>query len=705
MQTFKNLSLKWKIISLSSMLILLTIVIAVFQKYVNSDTTSVEQAYQLKIDMVSAINYGNSFLATKNPVWVDSAKKNLTDYREIIANISGSHQKTLSDYADVFEKHFSSAVKQTKKMGLNKNSGDIGRLNKAADNIESILMKTKKLNLLVEMLNTRKSEKNFMLTSENRDSNMYKNDIYSLINHIRSSNLSAQQKAKVISSINLYSENFNDYVKVKNIQMADTAKLKETEKSIEADVNKYIAEELSLASFWKGTSNIVLIFGILFGIFLSLYLAKIISTPIKKLTEAINNYIKGDEEINIEADSKDEAGILINNFNRMIKKIKNAEAELLSEKASVEKKVEEAVEEAEKGREYLEKNVNKLLSEMNKFAKGDLTVKVKKEKDDTIGKLFDGFNDVAKNMRNLINHVIEAVQATASASAEISSSAEQMAAGAQEQSAQTTEVAGAVEQMTATIVETTKNAGIGAELTKESSDLALEGGGKVSAATEGMKKIASVVKITSDSVNDLSTSTNKISNIIQVIDEIADQTNLLALNAAIEAARAGEEGRGFAVVADEVRKLAERTSKATKEITGMIKQIQQNMSGVIKQTDQAMKETEKGINLANQAAEELEKIIETSKKVSDTVDQVASASEEQSATAEQISKNIEQISNVTNESASGVQQIAKAAEDLNRLTENLQQIIEKFKVNRASNENDYNDFSSNLMVNSNGEVI
>ena len=398
MQTFKNLSLKWKIISLSSMLILLTIVIAVFQKYENSATDSVQQAYQMKIDMVSAINYGNSFFATKNLVWVDSAKKNLADYREIIANISGSHQKTLSDYADVFEKHFSSAVKQTKKMGLDQNSGDIGRLNRAADNIESFLMKTKKLNLLVEMLNTRKSEKNFMLTSEIRDSNMYKNEIYSLINHIRSSNLSAQKKPKIISLINLYSENFNDYVKVKKVQLVDTAKLKEVEKSIEVDVNKFIAEQSSLASSWKVTSNIVLILGILFGIFLSLYLAKIISAPIKKLTEAINNYIKGNEEINIEADSKDEAGILINNFNRMIKKIKNAEAELLSEKASVEKKVEEAIEEAEKGKEYLGKNVDKLLSEMNKFAKGDLTVKVEKERDDTIGKLFDGFNEVAKNI-------------------------------------------------------------------------------------------------------------------------------------------------------------------------------------------------------------------------------------------------------------------------------------------------------------------
>ena len=198
-----------------------------------------------------------------------------------------------------------------------------------------------------------------------------------------------------------------------------------------------------------------------------------------------------------------------------------------------------------------------------------------------------------------------------------------------------------------------------------------------------MIRISDVVKKSSETVEELGKSSNEIGEIIQVIDDIADQTNLLALNAAIEAASAGEQGRGFAVVADEVRKLAERTSKATQEIAGMIKHIQKDTEGAVKSMQQGTKEVEKGRNLAEKAGDSLKEIIKGADRVTDIVTQVAAASEEQSRASEQITQNIELITNVTQQSATGVRQIAHAAEELNQLTGNLQSLISSFKVDAS----------------------
>ena len=336
---------------------------------------------------------------------------------------------------------------------------------------------------------------------------------------------------------------------------------------------------------------------------------------------------------------------------------------------------------------YLDEYAQKLLTEMDKFAVGDLTATLEVENsDDVMGKLYNGFNRVVNNIREIIIGVTEAVQATASASNQISSSTEEMATGSQEQSAQTTEVASAIEQMTSTILQTSQNAGSAADFSKKAGLAAKNGGEVVKETVNGMNRIAEVVNNASSIVKQLGNSSNQIGEIIQVIDDIADQTNLLALNAAIEAARAGEQGRGFAVVADEVRKLAERTTKATKEIALMIKQIQNDTGKAVTSIDSGTAEVESGKTLANKAISALGEIIDSTNDTIDVVNQVAAASEEQSSAAEQISKSIEGISNVTHESALGIQQIARASEDLSNLTNNLQNLISKFKIDS----NDYN---------------
>jgi methyl-accepting chemotaxis protein len=320
----------------------------------------------------------------------------------------------------------------------------------------------------------------------------------------------------------------------------------------------------------------------------------------------------------------------------------------------------------------------------------DLNMQFNSVRKDEVGDLQRSFDKFVVSIKGTLMQVAEAAAAVASASSEISSSTEQMAAGAQEQTSQAGEVASAVEEMTKTIVENSRNASSTADTAKQARVAAEEGGTVVEDTVSGMKRIADVVRQSAGTVQELGRSSDQIGEIIGVIDDIADQTNLLALNAAIEAARAGEQGRGFAVVADEVRKLAERTTKATKEIAGMIKKIQVDTKGAVTSMEEGTKEVDEGIKLADKAGSSLHEIVGISQKVTDMVAQIAAASEQQSSASEQISKNVEAISAVTNESAAGVQQIARAAEDLNRLTENLQQLLSQFKLSGEQQEAHHN---------------
>nr|MBP6671667.1 methyl-accepting chemotaxis protein [Bacteroidota bacterium] len=314
----------------------------------------------------------------------------------------------------------------------------------------------------------------------------------------------------------------------------------------------------------------------------------------------------------------------------------------------------------------------------------DLHSQFNSTRKDEIGLLQQAFDGFVLSIKQTLVQVSEASAAVASASTQISSSTEELAAGAQEQSSQSAEVAGAVEEMTKTIMENSRNAGDTATTAKKAKDTAVDGGDVVRQTVDGMKEIAKVVNKSADTVKALGKSSDQIGEIISVIDDIADQTNLLALNAAIEAARAGEQGRGFAVVADEVRKLAERTTKATKEIASMIKQIQTDTKEAVISMDEGTKKVSDGIILADRAGASLEEIVQISQSVTDKISQIAAASEQQSSASEQISKNVEAISAVTSQSASGTQQIARTAEDLNRLTENLQEILAKFNLSASS---------------------
>jgi methyl-accepting chemotaxis protein len=173
---------------------------------------------------------------------------------------------------------------------------------------------------------------------------------------------------------------------------------------------------------------------------------------------------------------------------------------------------------------------------------------------------------------------------------------------------------------------------------------------------------------------------SEIGGIAGVIKEIADQTNLLALNAAIEAARAGEQGRGFAVVADEVRKLAERTSKATQNITHMVSTVQRDTSSAVSSMQAVLPLVTMSVELAQAAAGELREIAEGNLATLEKVREVAVATAEQTQASTSVAQNVERIAQMVESSAESVQAANSNVSTLKSLSESLREAVSRFHL-------------------------
>ncbi|MEF3255906.1 MAG: methyl-accepting chemotaxis protein [Deferribacterales bacterium] len=324
--------------------------------------------------------------------------------------------------------------------------------------------------------------------------------------------------------------------------------------------------------------------------------------------------------------------------------------------------------------------LQKVSDALSKVANGDFTVSLEVESKDEIGELTRNLNKMVTDVKSSLDLVSRSIDQLASTSAELSSNAELIAAGAVEQAEQASTTASAVEEVNATVVEVAQNAANVANSANMAKDQVIKGHRVVTETKEMMEKIAETVSNAANTVRSLGESSEQIGQIIQVIDDIADQTNLLALNAAIEAARAGEHGRGFAVVADEVRKLAEKTVKATKEIAEMIQNIQADTGGAVAGMHEGVEQVSEGKAKAEEAAVALDQIKESVESVTYEVAQIARATDEQSKATELMAKSVENISKIAQENSMASKESAQAVEQLSMLASELQSMINRFKL-------------------------
>ena len=306
-------------------------------------------------------------------------------------------------------------------------------------------------------------------------------------------------------------------------------------------------------------------------------------------------------------------------------------------------------------RKTLIEPLNRLIDSIRHIAGGDLVKRIDVESDNEMGELAHSLRHMQGELARTVGEVRQGAHAIYSGASEIAMGNNDLSSRTEQQAASLEETAASMEELTVTVKQNAENA-------RQASHLALS-------ASETAQKGGKVVDNVVQTMRDITASSQKIADIISVIDGIAFQTNILALNAAVEAARAGEQGRGFAVVAGEVRNLAQRSAQAAREIKSLI--------------EDSVNRVDLGSTLVESAGETMDEIVNAVTRVTDIMGEIASASDEQSRGIDQVGLAVSEMDRVTQQNASLVEESAAAAAALEEQASRLTQAVAVFRIQQG----------------------
>ncbi|MFZ5640503.1 MAG: methyl-accepting chemotaxis protein [Bacillota bacterium] len=375
---------------------------------------------------------------------------------------------------------------------------------------------------------------------------------------------------------------------------------------------------------------------------LSIVIARIIVSPLRQLATKVALVADGDLTQEVTVKTKDEIGFLADSVNKMVASLRNIVGDIVNAGTQLAGAGEQLSTAADRG--------------------VSLTQQVAA-----------AIEEVAKGNHNQTENVTDAAKTMEQFSAAITA----ISRGAQEQADYVHRASRIIDNMVRSIQEMAEGTHTISESAEHTSIAAREGGEAVQSTITGMNRIQEKVTETAEKVKELGGYSEKIGEIIAVIDDIAGQTNLLALNAAIEAARAGEHGRGFAVVADEVRKLAERSSSATKEIAELITSIQSVTGRAVTAMEEGIREVDNGVGLSENAGRALGVILDNIKNAGAHMEGMITRTEELAKNSSAVVEAMNSVAAVTEENTAATEEMAAGSEHVSASIQNIAAISEE----------------------------